>query len=112
MDPRDQARLGVIAEHTRVAMAYASRRGPEWTSIDETLDAVLMRIAQIGEEAKRLSPEAQVAVKGIDWRAVKGMRQKVVHDYGQVNRGIVRQVVEEELPRLLTALERGPTPER
>lgn len=46
----------------------------------------------------------------IPWADIIGMRHKVVHDYLGVDEDIVWQVVTEDLPRLVAALELMITP--
>lgn len=41
----------------------------------------------------------------IPWADIIGMRHKVVHDYLGIDEDIVWQVVTEDLPKLVTALE-------
>ncbi len=106
MEDRDRSVLEAILEHARMATAYASRHGANWVSRDETLDAILMRLAQVGELAKRLSAEEQMALSTVDWRSVKAMRERIVHDYVGIDRVIVRQVITEEVPGLIAAVER------
>ena len=72
----------------------------------EKQDAVLRRFEIIGEAASRLSPEAQALFPGIPFRAMRGMRNIIVHDYGEVDLELVWQTAEADLPRLIETLER------
>jgi len=42
-----------------------------WKNV-ETLDAVLMRISQVGESASKTSAEALAEVPDVEWRDIKG----------------------------------------
>lgn len=102
MDDRDRQHLRNVIEHAQVATGYARARGRTWWKYPETVDAVLMRISQVGEAASRTSPEALASVPGVTWRDVKGIRGKIVHDYQAIDTLVIRGVVSRQLPRLIT----------
>jgi uncharacterized protein with HEPN domain len=64
----------------------------------KTQDAVLRNIAILGEAAKNLSAEFKRRHKGVEWKAIGGMRDKLVHDYFGVNWDILWDVVQTKLP--------------
>jgi uncharacterized protein with HEPN domain len=107
MDDRDRAHLELLLGHAAAAIGYAKARGRRWWKNPETVDAVLMRITQVGEEARKTSPGALAEVSNIAWPEVKGIRSRIVHDYGTVDILIVRGVVARQLPRLVSALKRA-----
>ncbi len=73
---------------------------------DENLRiAVAHLIQNIGESARRTSPDFQQAHSEIPWNKIIAMRHKVVHDYLEINYDIVWQTATLSLPPLLTKLE-------
>ena len=70
----------------------------------EKQDAVLRRLEIIGEAASRLSPATQALFPKLPFRAMKGMRNIIVHDYGEVDLELVWQTVDVDLPGLRTTL--------
>ncbi len=73
---------------------------------DENLRLALAHLVQvIGEAARRVSPELQRAHPEIPWRAIIGMRHKVVHDYMALNEDILWQTVCRELDPLIRQME-------
>ena len=40
----------------------------------------------------------------ISWKAVKGLRNKIVHDYGKVDFGVIFDTVTKDIPILLGQL--------
>jgi uncharacterized protein with HEPN domain len=57
---------------------------------DENLRLALTHLLQVnGEAASRVSRELRGAHPQIEWSAIIGMRQKVVHDYMNVDEDIV-----------------------
>ncbi len=105
MDERDREALQELLEHARRAIEYARGQGPAWYATNLTLDAVLMRIVQVSEAAKRVGPETLAAIPAIDWRTVKGIRERIVHDYSQIDVVVIRGVVDRHLPALIAAVE-------
>lgn len=65
-----------------------------------------MKLIEImGEAASRLSNNARDSVPGIAWRKVTGMRNRLVHDYGNIDYQVVLDVVRDDLPELIAAIE-------
>lgn len=73
---------------------------------DRKLQLALVKLIEImGEAAGRLSSHARDSVPGIAWRKVTGMRNRLVHDYGNINYQVVLDVVRDDLPNLVAAIE-------
>ena len=73
---------------------------------DETLcDSVLFRLIQISENSGKLTPAFKEANKIIPWQAIKGMRNKIVHEYGDVELDVVHQTITEDIPEICELLE-------
>lgn len=68
------------------------------------VDSVMFRLIQISENANKLSDEFKQNHASIPWRAIKGMRNKIVHEYGSVDLGVVYDTVKEDIPKLLREL--------
>jgi len=62
-------------------------------------------VQNIGEAARRVSPELQKAHPDVPWRNIVGIRHKVVHDYFYVDYDIIWDVVTSDLPWLVSRLE-------
>lgn len=73
---------------------------------DEVLcDSVLFRLIQISENSVKLTPEFKTHHHDIPWQAIKGMRNKIVHEYGDVEFNIVYQTITEDIPEICQRLE-------
>ncbi len=107
MDERDRHLLEALIEHAQAAVDYARTQGRNWWHDRRTVDAVLMRISQVGEAASRTSAEALAEIPAVDWKSVKGIRAKIVHDYRQLDLLVIRGIVSRQLPKLITATRRG-----
>ncbi len=44
-------------------------------------NAVLNLLAHIGETSSKLSDDFQMDASSIDWKQIKGLRNRIVHDY-------------------------------
>ncbi|MBP0014123.1 MAG: DUF86 domain-containing protein [Roseofilum sp. SBFL] len=76
----------------------------EFCANEEKQDAVIRRITIIGEATKRLSAEFRQNYPQIEWQEVAGMRDVVVHDYNRVNVRMVWDVVQQDIPQLMSVL--------
>jgi len=88
-------------------VAYLKGVGREaFYSNGEKQDAVLRRLEIIGEAAGRISPEVQKEFPGIPFREIRGMRNIIAHDYGEVDLERVWETARGDVPILLGTLER------
>ncbi len=68
------------------------------------LDSIMFRLIQISENNDKLTSTFKASHKELPWRAVKGMRNHIVHDYGFINWEIVYDTVVNSIPELYNAL--------
>lgn len=68
------------------------------------LDSMLFRMIQISENSKRLSDEFKELHSDIPWNAVYGFRNRIVHDYGNVDLNIIYETLKHDIPTLLQML--------
>ena len=68
-------------------------------------DSVLFRLIQISENSTKLTTDFKNSCKDIPWQAIKGMRNRIVHDYGEVEFTIVYQTITEDIPDICKKLE-------
>jgi uncharacterized protein with HEPN domain len=73
----------------------------EFHNDERTQLAILYEITILGEVVKRLSTEFRQQHTTIEWRRIAGMRDRLVHDYDQVNLDLVWVVVKNNIPELL-----------
>lgn len=71
----------------------------------EKRDAVALRISVVGESAHRIDRATETAVPGVPFKSIRGMRNRIAHDYGAVDFKIVWAVTQTEIEPLITALE-------
>lgn len=65
-----------------------------------TQDAVVRQLEIIGEATKRVSNEFRSKHPDIPWSDMAGMRDVLIHDYIDVDLGVVWKTVSEDIPDL------------
>ena len=68
------------------------------------LDSMLFRMIQISENARKLTDEFKRTRGNIPWNALYGLRNRIVHDYGNVDLNIVFETLKIDIPGLLELL--------
>lgn len=68
------------------------------------LDSMLFRMIQISENAKKLSADYKTKHADVPWEAIYGLRNRIVHDYGNVDLGVIYETMKNDLPSLLDLL--------
>jgi uncharacterized protein with HEPN domain len=71
----------------------------------KTQSSVLYQIVIIGEAANRLSPTFTQNNPEIPINAIRGMRNRVVHEYKEVDLRILWEVITSNIPELLRLLQ-------
>ena len=106
MSSDDRALLRDILFSGRRALSYvADMQVSDLESDMKTQDAVIYRLGVVGEAARWLSDHTHRAIDA-DWAAIISMRNRLFHGYAEVRLEIVWQSVSEDLPALLTKIER------
>ena len=65
-----------------------------------TQDAVVRQLEIIGEATKRVSKELRSKHPDIPWSDMAGMRDVLIHDYIDVDFGVVWKTASEDIPNL------------
>ncbi len=73
---------------------------------DITYDAVLRNLELIGEAATRVPEEVRESSPEVPWRIVIATRNRLIHTYLGIDDGIIWDIVQNDVPRLLAALQR------
>ena len=66
--------------------------------------AVSFKFIQISENAKQLPETLMSVYPMIPWREINGLRNRIVHDYGNVQLDIIYNTIVNDLPILLEQL--------
>ena len=68
------------------------------------LDSMMFRMIQLSENAKKLSDTYKLQRGNIPWNAIYGLRNRIVHDYGNVDLHVVFVTLKNDIPELLEML--------
>jgi uncharacterized protein with HEPN domain len=105
MKKRDRASLADILEAAERILEYTKGLGKADIEADKMVqDAVVRRFEIIGEAAKRLSAELKSEHPDLDWAAMAGMRDVLIHEYDVVDIGIVWDTLASDVPKIVDYL--------
>lgn len=98
----DSIFLEHIENSLKKIISYSAGVGKEeFLKNTQLQDACIRQIEVMGEAAKRVSDLFKERHPEIPWRDMAGMRDKLIHDYIDVDVNIVYQTVAIDIPALL-----------
>lgn len=66
----------------------------------KTINASVFNLSQIGELANKVSNELIEEYSNIEWRGLRGLRNRIVHDYDGINLNMIWEFLQFELDDL------------
>ncbi|MBD2161590.1 DUF86 domain-containing protein [Limnothrix sp. FACHB-1083] len=107
MSPKnDYVYIGHMIDNANKAISFIAGLNRSDFDQDEQLRLAVTHLLQIvGEAARRVSVEFREAHPEIPWKAIVGMRSKVVHDYFSVDDDVIWDTIKNDLPALVKQLE-------
>ena len=73
---------------------------------DKTIDATVFVISQIGELVKNISDETMEKYSDIEWKMIKGLRNRIVHDYEGISLKSIWYIVNNDIIGLKEQLQK------
>ena len=104
----DQALLLDILKSAREALETVEAIDYSWEKFEAShihQNAAIRCIEIIGEASNKISSDTQNALPEIPWHKIYGMRNILIHDYGEVELDEVWETVTEDIPALIDKLE-------
>ncbi len=106
--PAAEELLGHLRDAAVQAVTYIDGLAKEDFLADKrTQQAVILNIIILGEAATKLMdnyPEVVSAMPDIEWRSMRGMRNRIAHGYYDINLDVVWETVSSALPELVERL--------
>ena len=72
---------------------------------DKTIDAVVRNFEIIGEAANRIDPDFRNSNPEIEWKRIRGFRNRIFHDYFGIDYEIVWSIIETYLDEMMDWLD-------
>lgn len=92
--------LSFVLEHTE------DLTQTEFEQNEILIDSVMFRLIQIAENSDKLTDAFKNFHSNIPWRAMKGLRNRIVHEYGNVDLTVIYRTVTHDLPELVHELKK------
>jgi uncharacterized protein with HEPN domain len=101
-------RLRHMLDHAKEAVGMVRGRTRRDLDNDRQLNLSLVRLLEIvGEAAGRVPTEERAHHPAIPWPEIVGLRNRLIHGYDSVDFDILWQIVSDDLPPLIVALEKA-----
>jgi len=96
-----------ILDETAYLLSQTKGLSKEQYLLDETLRRAFVRsIEVIGEAAKQVPEDTRQKYPQVEWRAMMGMRDRLIHGYFGIDHDIVWDVVINKIPGLQQEIEK------
>ena len=106
MNDKDKVIMQKMLKYARESLLYVEGMDYDAFIADsKTLSATAFVLGQIGELARVVSDEFQATASSIKWRGMRGLRNRIVHDYESVDLKMLWDVMHTDLPELLIQIE-------
>jgi uncharacterized protein with HEPN domain len=107
MSRSDQVYLQDILESIEMILTYTENK-TEFEFINDSMlqDAVTRRFEIIGEASSKISETIKTENPEVQWRLMKGMRNKLIHEYFGVSPITIYSTIQLDLPILKEQLEK------
>lgn len=103
---RDLQFLLDMLQSAELILSYTAQCSQDEFAVNVQLqDSVIRRLLVIAEAARRVLDVTQQALPNVSWQEINGMRNRLVHEYDDVNLNIVWDVVQVEIPSLIEEFE-------
>ena len=103
---RSDAHLHDMLESARLIHGYMDGISfAEFWANQEKRDAVALRLSVLGEAAHKIDKTFEKVLPGVPFKNIRGLRNRIAHDYGAVDFKIVWEVTQKEIVPLIAIIE-------
>lgn len=108
---RDETLLLDMLIASRKIARFAEGLTQDGLASNEMAASAIMREFQVvGEAARMVSEEGRASYSQIPWKAISGLRNRLVHEYFNIDFDILWQTIHDDIPTLIAQLEALVTP--
>ena len=104
MNVKSHRSLLKVIHHAEKILSYSTST-VEWWNDDKSLEAIVFNLAQIGEWVKFVEDSVQNKYEQVNWAAMRGLRNRIIHDYDYINPLVIRGIIDKDLPKLVLDLQ-------
>jgi uncharacterized protein with HEPN domain len=103
----DRISLHQILDHAQRVIRISAGKTAQDIAADQELlaPAVIRQLEVIGEAASRVSHDGRQRHSDIPWRDIVDLRNRLIHGYDTIDYDLVRQIIDDDLPPLIAAIE-------
>jgi uncharacterized protein with HEPN domain len=102
----DRAHVLDMLESARAIVRFIGGRTQDAFLRDDQLQsAVLHKFTILGEACRRVSAAFREANPSVDWGGIASFRNKIVHDYDEIDLDVVWGFTQDDLTRAIDALQ-------
>lgn len=106
MKNKEYITLTKMIEYIDKSLKYTNGYSFEKFSCDDkTIDATVFSISQIGELVKNISKETMKKYPNIEWNMIKGLRNRIVHDYEGISLKSIWYIIQNDILELKNSLQ-------
>lgn len=100
--PKDEEILLDVCQALQKILVFTENMSQaEFNNDEKTQSSVLYQIVIVGEAINRLSEEFKSQHSQIPFNEIRGMRNRVVHEYNEVDCDIIWEAIKYDIPQLL-----------
>ena len=104
MNAHDESTLEKICKYSNQTIDFVKGMDlPQFSNDAKTVSACVFNLSQIGELANKIGDEF-VSTSTIPWHKIKGLRNRIVHDYEGIQLNIIWDVITNYLPTLISSI--------
>ena len=105
-EQRDKTYLWDILDAARRIQAFMADATLHAYEQDKKLQLAIERLLEIiGEASRRLSDGCQAEYGHIPWTSMIGLRNVLIHEYGEIRNDIIWRIATKRIPELIRSLE-------
>jgi uncharacterized protein with HEPN domain len=104
MSPEDAPLLDILEAATHAIAFVESMTEEAFYASPLHQYAVARALEIVGEASKKVPADARDRLAGLPWPKMVGLRNRLSHQYGDINPRILWDIVKRDLPELVEAL--------